>query len=248
MRDQGQAEEEQFRGTSARKKCLFGVNILLVDDSRAVSEAIRLMSVKSGARVRRADCIASAMRHLSLFRPDLLIIDLALPDGTGVDLVHSLRETIDNLPAILIISGADEEEVAAAARDVDADMYLVKPISSLATFQSAVNTALTGLSAPQVVTGDAGTPDIGSSDALRHDFENMHDLLGEAIENGERSDFKFAAKFLLGVVGTAPDPELEIAVEALDAALGDGLPVDKEATVLRRLLTNRIQESWDLAS
>ena len=50
---------------SLRRQCLFAVTILLVEDSRSASEAIRLYAAESGARVRRADSLHAASRHLS---------------------------------------------------------------------------------------------------------------------------------------------------------------------------------------
>jgi len=69
-------DEFAFKSPSRKPKCLAGISIMLVDDSRAVSEVIRMMAIRSGARLRRADCLASAQRHMNLFRPDVVITDL----------------------------------------------------------------------------------------------------------------------------------------------------------------------------
>ena len=84
-------------------RCLDGITIMLVDDSRSVSEAIRIMAVRSGARIRRADSLQSATRHLMIYRPDVVIVDLALPDGSGVELARKLTEKADPRPAVLLI-------------------------------------------------------------------------------------------------------------------------------------------------
>ena len=66
---------------SLRRQCLFAVTILLVEDSRSASEAIRLYAAESGARVRRADSLHAASRHLAIYRPNVVMVDLGLPDG-----------------------------------------------------------------------------------------------------------------------------------------------------------------------
>jgi DNA-binding response OmpR family regulator len=67
---------------------LAGLTILAVEDSRFASEALRLMCLRSDARLRRADSLEQADRHLSVYRPDVVIVDLGLPDGNGADLIR----------------------------------------------------------------------------------------------------------------------------------------------------------------
>ena len=54
---------------------LSGLTVLVVEDSRFASEAMRLLCLRSGARVRRADSLRTAMRHLQTYRPAVVIID-----------------------------------------------------------------------------------------------------------------------------------------------------------------------------
>ncbi len=228
-----------------RKKCLNGVNILLVDDSRAVAEAIRLMAVKSGARMRRADCMSSAKRHLNMFRPDIMIVDLALPDGSGQDLIADLGDLVDPTPAVLIISAAPEDEVEEAAKASHADGFLVKPIANLASFQQGVTQALDFSEGPAVWQAEDYAPDVTQSDALRHDFENMADMIRDAINAECHEDMRFAAQFLQGVTGIAPDDELHKRVSELEANLHKGQDFDHSAKQVLILLDRRIQKAWD---
>src|SRR6056300_2029782 len=77
------------RGTA--DKPLLGLTILLVEDSRFSSEAVRIMSLRSGVRLRRADCITSARRHMRLYRPSIAIVDVARAvDDT--DLVQAAQQ------------------------------------------------------------------------------------------------------------------------------------------------------------
>ncbi|MEL7345922.1 MAG: response regulator, partial [Pseudomonadota bacterium] len=73
------------------EKPLLGQTLLVVEDSRFSCEAVRLLCLRSGARIRRADSIRSARRHLRTYRPSIILVDIGLPDGSGLDLIHELN-------------------------------------------------------------------------------------------------------------------------------------------------------------
>ena len=97
---------------SLRRQCLFAVTILLVEDSRSASEAIRLFAAESGARVRRADSLHAASRHLAIYRPNVVMIDLGLPDGDGLALIRHLATASTPMAAIVALSGHDRDGLA----------------------------------------------------------------------------------------------------------------------------------------
>lgn len=123
---------------TAARHPLLGLVVLLVEDSRYCSESIRLMCLRSGARLRRADSLRSARRHLANYRPSVVIVDLGLPDGNGLDLVRSLAAMGEGAPALIAISGDDTPGSANAARMAGARTFMAKPIRGLAEFQSAI--------------------------------------------------------------------------------------------------------------
>ena len=55
---------------------LLGRTVLVVEDSRFACEAMRLLCLRSGARIRRADSLRSAGRHLQAYRPSVVIVDM----------------------------------------------------------------------------------------------------------------------------------------------------------------------------
>jgi CheY-like chemotaxis protein len=120
------------------RRCLFGVTILLIEDSRAASEALRLFAAESGARLRRADSLASAHRHLAIYRPNVVVVDLGLPDGNGLELITDLGRASVPFEAIVAMSGNEAGTWEAAARDAGASACLEKPLASLAAFQNCI--------------------------------------------------------------------------------------------------------------
>jgi two-component system, OmpR family, response regulator len=115
---------------------LHGLTVLVVEDSRYAAEAMRLMCQRSGARLKRAEDLRTAQAHLHVYQPDVVIIDLGLPDGRGEALIRDLSGRCPRIATILGTSGADDgREVSLAA---GADGFLDKPLTSLRAFQEAV--------------------------------------------------------------------------------------------------------------
>jgi DNA-binding response OmpR family regulator len=115
---------------------LLGMTVLLVEDSRYASEAMRLLCMRSGARIRRADCLRSARRHLQVYRPSILIVDMGLPDGSGADLIAEAHQATPRIGTILGISADDTTQPLCEA--AGGDGFLIKPLHSLAFFQQEI--------------------------------------------------------------------------------------------------------------
>ena len=84
---------------------LHGLTVLVVEDSKYACEGIRFLSLRSEARIRRADCLRSARRHLQVYRPSVVIIDLGLPDGNGTELIEEIHATSPRVGVVLATSG-----------------------------------------------------------------------------------------------------------------------------------------------
>ncbi|MDB6177467.1 response regulator [Paracoccus sp. Z330] len=202
---------------------LTGLTVLVVEDSRFASEAVRLLCLRSGARIRRADCLRSAARHLQNYRPAVVIVDLGLPDGNGADLIAQISCATPRVPVILGISGDPERENDAIS--AGADGFLAKPVESLAVFQQAI---LSGLPAESRGTGLRALPDdVIHPDAsgLRDDLFHVAEILSNAHDTRA---IDYIARFLAGVARSAHDPALEAAATALanDHQAGHALAAD----------------------
>lgn len=197
------------RAPSAQRP-LLGMTVLAVEDSRYASEALRLMCLRSGARIRRADCLASARRHLQVYRPSVVIADLGLPDGSGLDLIAELDQARPRVGVILAISGDPSAEGAACA--AGADGFLPKPVARLGHFQQAV---LRHLPPERCPSGPYGVSDeVIRPDPLayRDDLDHVLSLLEGAPE---AQVLAYVAQFLGGVARAAGDGVLAQAAEAL---------------------------------
>lgn len=214
---------------------LSGITILLVEDSRFASEAVRLLCLRSGARIRRADSLRHAERHLATYRPTVALIDVGLPDGSGLDLIARLASATPRLPAILATSGEDGQREAALA--AGADGFLAKPCMSLAEFQAAVLSALRLDSAAQrlrLLPGERVTPD---RLAYRDDLAGISELLTDAAEPGTVA---YAARFLAGVARSADDPPLAEAAATLCDRVATGRPMGTLVAELAGLVDERL--------
>jgi two-component system KDP operon response regulator KdpE len=102
-----------------------GLRILIVDDERAIRRFLTATLAACGHHLYEAGTGKEALRAVSAHRPDLLILDLGLPDMDGVEVIRSLREW-SQLP-IIVLSVRDREHDKVAALDAGADDYLTKP-------------------------------------------------------------------------------------------------------------------------
>jgi two-component system KDP operon response regulator KdpE len=102
-------------------------DILLVDDEAQLRRLLRFTLEEAGYRVREAESGRVALGEVALECPDLVILDLGLPDTPGTEVLRALRQ-ICSVP-VLILSILGHEESKIAALDAGADDYLTKPFS-----------------------------------------------------------------------------------------------------------------------
>ena len=103
--------------------------ILLVDDDPGVSEVIGLLLEREGYRVECASTVRGALQKIGAAAVDLVVTDLKLPDGTGLDVIAGVRARRPRLPIIMITSYSSIESAIAALRAGAAD-YVIKPFNN----------------------------------------------------------------------------------------------------------------------
>lgn len=101
------------------------LTVLLVEDEQAIRRFVRAALEGVGCRVHETDSLHRGLLEAGTRQPDLIILDLGLPDGDGVDFIRDLRAW-SGVP-VLVLSARIEEYDKVEALDAGADDYLVKP-------------------------------------------------------------------------------------------------------------------------
>jgi two-component system, OmpR family, KDP operon response regulator KdpE len=99
--------------------------VVIVDDEPEIRRFLRATLTSNGFRVSETANAAQGMETIAAQRPDLVVLDLGLPDRDGVDLLRELREW-SRVP-VVVLSVRDREHDKVAALDAGADDYLTKP-------------------------------------------------------------------------------------------------------------------------
>ena len=216
---------------------LLGLTVLAVEDSRFACEALRLMCQKSGARIRRADTLRHARRHMRTYRPDVLIVDLGLPDGHGADLISDIAAQAVRPEVILGTSG--DPDGARQALGAGADGFLEKPVTTLGEFQSTILSHLPWERqprGPRSIDGDVIEPDeLALKDDLAHAAAILSDFGDEEID--------YVTQFLGGIARTTADTGLGIVVDAIAVRRAENLSANAEISALRAALEVRLSNS-----
>lgn len=223
--------------TPTANRPLLGLTVLVVEDSRFACEAMRLMCLRSGARIRRADCLRSARRHLQVYRPSVVIIDLGLPDGSGADLIAELASAAPRVGVILGTSGDDNAQEI--AMEAGADGFLAKPLNNLAYFQDAILSLLPEdrrPSGPRKIVDEIIIPD---PIAYRDDMAHVADVLSDTSDDRM---IDYVAQFVTGVARSAEDRDLLAAGEALSQTRKTGHPAQSDLARIAGLVQERIAE------
>lgn len=110
--------------------------ILLVEDDRALSNGILMALKNSGIEIKQCFDLISAKSSLSENTFDLIILDINLPDGNGLDLLQGQQKS--NSSSIILLSANDMETDIVTGLEMGADDYITKPFS-LAILRARVN-------------------------------------------------------------------------------------------------------------
>lgn len=113
--------------------------VLVIDDEEAIRRFLRVTLESQNYRVKEAATANEGLIQARTQRPDLILLDLGLPDGDGVTVTRTIRA--ESTVPILILSARDQEQDKVAALDAGADDYLTKPFG-IAELAARIRTAL----------------------------------------------------------------------------------------------------------
>jgi two-component system, OmpR family, KDP operon response regulator KdpE len=141
--------------------------VLVIDDEPSILRALRINLTARDYEVTTASDGASGLAAVSRERPDVLILDLGLPDMEGTDVIHGVRGWTST--PIIVLSVWGQEQMKVAALDAGADDYVTKPFGMdelLARLRAAVRRASPAPDEPVVQTPDF-TVDLAAKRVMR---------------------------------------------------------------------------------
>src|SRR5262244_4445012 len=141
--------------------------VLVVDDEPQIVRALRINLRARHYEVLTAQTGAQALDDAAQHPPDLVILDLGLPDLDGVDVIGGLRGWTD--APIIVLSGRADSADKVEALDAGADDYVTKPFGMdelLARMRAVIRRSATEPSEPQIRLGDV-TIDLAAKRVIR---------------------------------------------------------------------------------
>lgn len=109
--------------TTAKKR------VLVVDDNRDSANTLAMLLKFSGYETKTASDGASAIESTAEFKPEVILLDIGLPDMSGYDVCKKLREqTLDPRPRIVAVTGWNAEHVQKSGGEDCFDGHLAKPV------------------------------------------------------------------------------------------------------------------------
>jgi two-component system, OmpR family, KDP operon response regulator KdpE len=167
-------------------------SVLVIDDEAAILRALRINLSARDYKVTTASDGASGLAAMARERPDVVILDLGLPDMAGTDVIRGIRGW-STVP-IIVLSANEQELQKVQALDAGADDYVTKPFGMnelLARLRAATRRAAPGVDEPVVVTPEF-TIDLGAKRVVRKDGRDVRltptewQLLEVLARNGGR--------------------------------------------------------------
>ena len=114
-------------------------NVLIIEDEKEIRRFLRTALEADGLRVYDAETLQRGLIDAATRKPDLVILDLGLPDGDGISFIHEFRQW--SQAPIIVLSARSEEIDKITALDAGADDYLSKPFG-IGELQARLRVAL----------------------------------------------------------------------------------------------------------
>ena len=147
--------------------------VLVVDDEPSILRALRINLTARHYEVTTAADGASGLAAAARDRPDVIIVDLGLPDMDGTEIIHGVRGWAST--PIIVLSAWGQESQKVAALDAGADDYVTKPFGMdelLARLRAAVRRATPAPDQPVITTPDF-TVDLAAKQVTRSDSDTV---------------------------------------------------------------------------
>jgi len=117
--------------------------ILIVDDEHDIVELLEDLLLQKGYDVAKAFSQAEARAQIEAFKPSIMLLDIKLPDGDGIDFLKKIKPQYPELD-IIMITGLADKEIALEALRNDAADYITKPIDLNYLTNSVLAKVITG--------------------------------------------------------------------------------------------------------
>lgn len=105
------------------------MKILIAEDDLLMLKTLELRLKKDGHEILIANDGREALEMIKEFSPDLVISDIMMPYFSGLEIIGTLRQDLDNYIPIIILSGMGQEDVVLEAFQLGADDFITKPFS-----------------------------------------------------------------------------------------------------------------------
>jgi two-component system, NarL family, response regulator DevR len=165
------------------------IAVMIVDDHEVVRRGIAEVVDRAEGMtvVAEAGSVSEALRRATLVRPQVLLVDLQLPDGTGIDILRSVARSLPDTRAVVLTS-FDDDDALAAALEAGAAAYVLKSVhgAEIAQVIRSVAAGRTLLDERTLTRRRAGHDDPAAD--LTPSERKVVDLIGEGMSNREIAD------------------------------------------------------------
>jgi two-component system CheB/CheR fusion protein len=118
--------------------------VLVIDDDRDTAESLQIFLTHAGQDVRVAHDGASGIDAARAWQPEVIVLDIGLPDRDGFEVARHLRRALGPASTLVALSGYGNTEDVARSRDAGFDYHLVKPVDA-----DVLSEIITGHGAPR---------------------------------------------------------------------------------------------------
>ena len=203
------------------------MQILLVEDDRPLARGLQKALQTQGYTVNHVETGKAALHVIAIEKPDILVLDIGLPDMSGLEVLKNLRKKDTSLP-VLLLTARDSTEDKVAGLDSGADDYLPKPfeMTELLARLRVLERRLTSTKSNTINVGDVSLDTIQQSVTLAGKELEMarreYMLLKSLMENAGRVQTRETLETRLYSWGEEISSNaLEVHIHHLRKKLGD---------------------------